>query len=607
MMPRSPNCRAGGRCPVRAIPLWCVGIWLSSAHAQAPVTVWSTDLQTDDGGLTASGDPGQWEWGPIESGPDGGPTGTYGWGTRLDDIHMNNADDRLTFPDVDLSALTQPILVVEHWYDLEPDGSDFGLVEQLMDGGWQTAVPLVGSSLFEGQSDGWETLYLPLDELESLHQVRFRFLADASVARDGWYVGTVSVVDGDPVPPSVFITQFPEDTQDLDGPFPVEAVVEDNSSVARVELVWYAGGAERSNEPMVPVGDGRYSGNLPGADPGTDFVWWVEATDGAENVSVATGPSFRVYLPAPTALTGPEGRWLDTTVPLSWTAPESIWPITGYTVYRNQEPVGTSLTESATVPVSGPRDIFTVVASFATDRGTLDGDPSVPTSVEAYPPTILRVSPAAAWPGDTLVVELTGRYLRLSQDDFTVSLGAGFLVEAVDVIDADTARIRVQVSSDATPGTRSIELRWPDLTVIAQDAFEVRSDASRPRMRSIEPGRLILGTRETLVVRTSVDLPEDLRLDLGPGVVTESATRLDDTTARFIVSTANDAPIGAHQTELDIGTRLLPGPPIDVRPPQPASNTRCGVLSHHGAWIWVVGLCAAGLRRRSAFGREQIG
>jgi len=589
----------------RPILLW-LG-WTAVAQAEAPVTVWSTDLQSDDGGLSASGDPGQWEWGLVESGPAEGFEGPQAWGTRLGTVHMNNADDRLTMPAVALDTLSSPVLVMQHWHDFEPDGSDLGFLEQKVDNAWQAAVPLVGATLFEGSSEGWQTTYLPLDGLPSLDHVRLRFLADAAVARDGWFVGSIALVDGDPVPPVATILSSPEDTQDLDGPHPVEVVVEDNGSVVRVDLVWYAGGAERAMAAMPPVGDGIFEGTFPGVDPGTDFVWWVEATDSAGNMSIATGPSFRVYLPAPTDLNAPTGRWTDTTVPLAWAAPDSIWPILGYTVYRNGERVAQSSTESATAPVSGPRDIFTVVATFDTDRGDLDGDPSVPASVEAYPPTILRVSPASAWPGDTLMVEVVGRYLRLSQDDFDVSLGPDITVSDVEVDDADTARIRVLVDQEATPGVRTIQLQWPDVTVIAEEAFEVRSDASRPRMRSIEPGQLILGTRDTLTVRTNVELPADLRLDLGTGVVTESATRIDENTAQFIVSTTNDAPVGAHASELDIGTRLLPGPPINVRPPQPTSNTRCASAARTPSWLWCLALALAFFRRRGPFRREQLG
>ncbi len=585
--------------------LW--SIWLSGAHADTPVLIWSTDLQADDAGLVPSGDPDQWEWGPVESGPGTGTAGPNAWATRLGSVHMNNADDRLTLPPMSLDGLEQPVLVLTHWYDFEPDGHDFGRVEQWVPDTWTTLAPLSGPPVFEGASDGWQISYLPLDGLSDLNHLRLRFFADASVARDGWVLGSIALVDGDPVPPIVSVLESPSATQDLNGPHPVEILATDNVGVEGVDLIWYAGGGERSTTPMSPLGDGGYAATFPGADPGTDFVWWAEAIDAAGNVGIATGPTFRVYLPAPEDLIAPEGRWVDTTVPLSWSAPDSIWPIVRYTVYRNGEAVATSVEPSTTAPVSGPRDSFHVVATFDTENGLLDGDPSAPRAVEAYPPTILRVSPASAWPGDTLIVEVVGRYLRLTADELVVALGTGVEVTAVEVLDADTARIGIEVDADTSPGIRTITLAGRDWAVSAEGAFEVRSDTSRPRIRAIEPTRLIRGTRENLIVRTNVTLPDDLRLDLGTGIVVESARRVDQDTARFIVSTANDAPLETRQPELDIGTRLLPGPPVEVRAPLPKSNTRCATVDGRSHWMWCL-LVVVGLgRRRSPFRWPDLG
>ncbi len=582
--------------------------WLLAAAlagAAPPVTVWSTDLQADDGSLVPSGSPGQWEWGEVVGGPGSGVTGPKAWATRLDQVHMNNADDHLGLPDIPLDDTLHPVLVLTHWYELEPDDADHGQVELRETVDWAATFPLEGPASFQGSSDGWKTDYFPLDGLSSLADVRLRFQADSSVARFGWVVGELTLVDGDPVPPSVVITEHPEDTQDLAGPHPVAAVVTDNVEVSQVELVWYAGAGEPTRAPMVEL-DGQFEGSLPGAAPGTAFVWWVEAQDTAGNIGVATGPSFRVYLPAPTNLTAPEGRWVDTTVPLQWEAPESIWPVRRYTIYRNGAKVQDSTSERASAPVTGPRDTFTVSAWFDTDNGTLEGDPCDSVGVEAHPPTILRIAPSAAWPGDTLVMEVVGRYLLLTPSDLTVDAGPGITVDNIDVVDVDTVRVRVTVDDRAAPGTNTVTLRTNGQEVSADGAFEIRSDSTRPGIRRIAPSSLVRGERQTLTLRTNVSLPTDLRLHLGTGVVVESATRLDDLNAKFVVSTAYDAPTGKRVPELDIGTRLLTGPSLDVRAPQPESNTGCHTTPvrppHSSGWMWVALIMGVG----SAFRRQEV-
>ena len=573
------------------------------AAAAPPVTVWSTDLQADDGGLVPSGDPDQWAWGTIEAGPEEGFAGPNGWATRLAQVHMNHADDRLTLPTRSLSDTTQPVLVLTHWHDLEPGDDDYGVVE-FHDGiTWSPVAPLDGPEAFDGESEGWRTDYFPLDRVADLSDVRLRFFADGAVARDGWVVGAVELVDGDPVPPRVSIHTAPTDTQDIPGPYPVEAHATDDVAVTDVRLVWYAGASERAEAPMNEAEPGVFTGGLPGADPGTSIVWWVEARDAAENVGIATGPTFRVYLPAPTHLQAPDGRIVDTTVPLTWTPPDTPWDITDYIVYRGGEPVASTPAPPIDAPVASAHDVFTVSARFDTSSGYFEGDQSDPVDVTAYPPTILRVAPAAAWPGDTLHIEVQGRYLLLEDGAVSLDLGSGLTVDQLEVIDVDTIEARVQVADSASPGPRTVAIDTDHHTVTAHGAFDVRTDSTRPVIRATNPAFLVRGERERLLVRTNVALPDDPRLDLGPGIVIEDAVRLDDTIARFTVSVASDAVLGDRTPELDIGTRLLSGPTVDIRAPQPAPETLCAATPRTSfGWLSLPALLA--LFRRRSLGRE---
>jgi len=582
-------------------------------QAAPPVPIWTTDLQANDGGLISSGDPDQWAWGAVTKGPGAGFSGPNGWATRLDRVHTNSADDRLLLPPVDLTGLDQPVLIVTHWYDFEPGDGDFGSVEVLRGGEWTALTPTSGAAELVGASGDWQTDYFPLRDagVDNLSSVRFRFQADEAVARDGWVLGELALVDGDPIPPEVDLIVAPTDTQDIPGPHRVEVEAWDDVGVESVRLIWFTAADERSERAMEATGPATWEGALPGADPGTTFVWWVEAADAAENIGVASGPSFRVFLPAPTGLTAPEGRIVSTTVPLEWTAPLTPWEVLQYTVYRDGIPVTTSTGVSVQAPVSDGGNVFAVTADFDTDEGVFEGDPSQPVTVDAYPPAILRISPASAWPGDTLNVEIQGRYLLLESGDCSVHVGTDITVLQTEVIDVDTLRVQLQVAADAEARAHTIAVRTHGTRITAEDAFEVREDATRPRVDSIAPSFLLRGESQLLRIRTNVVLPEAPRLNPGAGIVVESTRRVGEYTAEFAVTVAPDARLGLRTPEVDIGTRLLTGPTMEVRAPQPTTETLCGIGPRmppmHGGVLIAMVATLAGWRRRSQPGGETAG
>jgi len=572
--------------------------WLMVGLAHGSTPVWSTDLQESGGGLSVSGDPGQWEWGAVESGPGAGLHGTQAWATRLQTVHMNDTDDRLTFPDVDLSRATRPVLVLEHWFDLEPDDEDLGVVEVFDGISWVPWAPVRGPDEVRGTSDGWQEDYFDLSGLASLSQVRLRFRSDTAVARDGWYIGGLQVLDGDPVPPVIEILDSPSDTQDLSGPYPVTVTTSDDVGVEDIYIDWYTADGAGSTPPLTDNSGGTWSGALQGQPPGTTYVWWVVATDAAGNEAFASGPVFRVYLPAPTDLTGPEDRVVAPTATLSWTAPESIWPIVDHRVYRDGHLVAVTGSTEVEAPVVGPEDRFTVSATFQTSLGEFEGDESAPVWVEAHPPTITYLSPAGGWPEDQLRIDLEGRYLLLQAGDITLDLGPGLTVSELEVVDVDRLRAFVELSSDATAGVRDVTLHTAGQDIVADSAFEVRSGDSRPRVLALSPARLVQGRRATVDLQANVALSADARVDLGEGVVVESVVEQGDRRIRLQVAAASDAPVGIRRVEADIGTRILTGDDLfRVVPPEPPPQTLCAAYESESS-LGLLGILFYGLARR---------
>ncbi len=577
---------------------WLAWLLVGITHASTPI--WTTDFQTSGSGLWVSGDPGQWEWGAVESGPGTGLYGTQAWATRLQTVHMNDTDDLLTFPDVDLSSAARPVLVLEHWFDLEPDGDDLGTVEVFDGIRWVSWAPVRGQSEVRGTSDGWQEAYFDLSGLVSLSQARLRFRSDTAVARDGWYIGGLQVIDGDPIPPLVDILESPSDTQDLIGPYPVLVSATDDLGIEDIYIDWYAVDGAGSTPSLMDLGDGTWSGALPSRSPGATYVWWVVARDAAGNETFARGPSFRVYLPAPTDLTGPEDRIVAPTAPLTWTAPESIWPILHHRVYRNGQLVEVTSSPSADAPVVGPEDRFTVSATFQTSLGALEGDESEPTYVNAHPPRINYLSPAGGWPEEQLRIELEGRYLLLQADDNTLDLDLGpdLMVSDLEVIDVDRLRAFVELSPDAEAGVRDVTLHTAGQTVVAEGAFEVRSGDSRPRVLALSPARLMQGRRATVELQANVPLTADARVDLGEGVVVESVVQQGDRRIRLQVAAGSDAPVGMRRVEVDIGTRILAGrDTFRVVAPEPPPQTQCATHGA-GASLGLLGVILCSLARR---------
>ncbi len=159
------------------------------------------DLESDDGGFTASG---SWQWG--EDSTAGAASGTKVWGTVLGADYTDDAGWTLTSPTVTLgSDLDSATLDFAQWYAIE-DGYDGGQVQISVDGGGFTLLTPVGgypnSSIdglgnqagFTGGSGGWVSARFDLDAYIG-HDiaVRWRFGSDGSIEDRGWYIDDIRI------------------------------------------------------------------------------------------------------------------------------------------------------------------------------------------------------------------------------------------------------------------------------------------------------------------------------------------------------------------------------------------------------------------------------
>lgn len=584
--------------------------------ALAAETVLQIDLSESDGGLVAGGDPLQWEWGTVDPdvGPRGGWLGAAAWGTRLDGPYMHEADDWLRLPPRDLTGLSEPHLGLTHWYQIQADG-DLARIEVQSDGAWAPLEPVYGYPWpggWAGDSGGWQTAWVDLAGIQDLSQVRLAFTSTPALAQDGWYLGAIEIVDGDPVPPRVELLQVPRDTTQVERAHAVRARIDDDRGVLGAELRWVAGGADAGSAPLLEDAEG-WTGQIPPMAPGTSVVWWVSATDG-ENTGIAEGDPFRVYLPAPFGLEGPTGRVVGTSAELRWQPPLSRYPITAYEVWREGIRIitvtpraGGTPEPHAEVPLEGPVDHLEVRAVFSTPTGLWTGDPSAPLAIEASVPAVTELAPSAAWPGDRLRIDLRGETLLLQAGDTTVDLGEGVEVLSIDVIDANSLQAVIQVAEDARPGPRALRLQSGPVALDVPGRFEVEDGADRPRVLALSPARLEQGGSRRVEISINVDLQEAPIVELGDDLIVTGVRLRGPRAIEASVTAPPGAGTGPREVLVDDGARLLRGARLTVVPPAAPPARVCGAAGAPAPAL--LPLLAAGmlLWRRSSRGRRRAG
>jgi len=597
------------------------GPWSALAGTTAPTLVTSWDFESDDGGFTSGGDLPQWQWGEPQVGPASAHSGNYVWGTALDDLYLRENENTLTLTALDLSAVDQPVLIIQSWLDLA--SGDSAHIE-LDDGtGFALATPVYGYDGIDSlvsSDDTWTPLYIDLGGLTDLSAVRL-VLASAASRAYGWYIDDVELWSGDAVPPQVSqVDTVAEWTRFDQGPS-ITATIQDNRSLSGADLAWSldpsteGGTTDLSSgvASFTALGGGRFQTTLPAIPPGT-LTWTIQADDGINSViwPDKLGQQTTVYLPPPTTLLGPDSHWWGSTVPLSWTAPDSDETVVGYRVYRDDSMVAETTDTSIDAPAVGPTDSFSVTTLFDTSLGQLEGRAVGPVLVDVAVPALDSVDPLFAYQGDLVRVTVAGTSLLMDANTLqadALSLGSGILAEAVDVEHVDRAIFTVLVDPTAPIGTRDAVLSLDDQQVILEDAFSVQSGDDRPAVLSVAPSAEVQGATDTLTITLSTP-PDGLpTLDLGQGIVVEDVS-VDGSLITADIAVANDAALGARTVTVDDGLRILEltdGFTVRAWSQQINSTCACGVISGRGAsgsrtlcWTLALGVLVLGRRRPPA-------
>ncbi|MEZ4319824.1 MAG: fibronectin type III domain-containing protein [Myxococcota bacterium] len=508
-------------------------------------------LDQGEGGLSTSDPLPQWEYGTATTGPMTAPV----WGTRLAGSYLNDASASLEIPLPDRSGTTRPVLVVEHWYAFAP--VDKGLFEVDSGSGFETVEPIAGYPNvdgYTGSSAGWVQSGLDLTGLPSTARVRMRLIADDAQRGPGWYVRAVRLEDGDPIPPVVTVTSSPEDTQDPTGPYPIEVDIFEDVQIEAASVVWSAGAASGRETLVGSVGSG-FTAAIPGQPAGESVVWSVEVTDCA-STTVVVGDPFRVFLAAPTGLTGPDQpHVVARSVTLSWAPPDSPHAPLAYEIeaVETGRIVGPFAATSGDVPlVPGEAQDFVVRALY--DAGT--GDDSEVLSLDVEVPELAGVAPNAVFPGDHVYVELEGRSLYLLGGLSSVSFGNGVGVESFDVRDVNRAVARVAVAPDAAPGERTVVLTGAQGAFAFEGAFSVLDGADAPRIVSVEPGSIVQGEELEVTVVASQPFAGPIAITTDDELLPGGTPSVDGAVLTVRIAASGRARSGEHDVILDDGERL---------------------------------------------------
>ncbi len=568
------------------------------AVAGAAELLWSADLEGDDGGLTVYGETMQWEWGEIASGPGASYDGSACWATRVGGWYLNDSTDYLELSGLPVDGAARPVLALQHWYEvLKGDSCSV----ELLDGGvWTPVEPIYGypePDGFIGHGASWRQAWFDLSQATS-GDVRFVISTDGAGADDGWYLDDLELWDGDVVPPQVSFDGCLPDTEDLEGPFVVEATVSDDLALSSVLLVYSIDGGAERRRAMSGEGAPVYWATIPGQPLGSLVRYHIEARD-EENLSrVPEEPcSFEVRLPAPRDPSGPDGVVWGDTAPLSWRAPLSSHELVAYRLYRDDRLLLETEDTQVDAPVLTGEQEFTVSGLYSEGEGAR----SEPLSVRAAVPAVESLQPTGGYQGDHLRLELTGEYLLLEQGDLQMDLGDGVRIIDHDVRDVDYAFVTVFVAETAPVGMRDLLLTTGGHEVLAEQAFEVLAGSERPRLTGIEPGTVRQGDELDLLVSAShafADLPS---VWLGDHIVVSSTELLEDDLLSVSAVVPYTTPLGMQNLEVDDGVRIFDGLQLQVRdyiapvdPGGDCSHTRGG----RGPWLMLLGLVATLLRRR---------
>ena len=282
--------------------------------------------------------------------------------------YPNNANIWLKSQPIDLTGATGATL--SYWTHWEIENNwDFGVVEISTNNGvtWQHLVAphmdeasgsgtqQTGLHGYDGTQNSW--VYEEIDLSAYVGQtvyLRFRLMSDGSINEDGWYLDDIQILQYSPnanIPPYISSVSNPGFQQYTGQPYPVDAIIVDNDSIASAEIYYSTDDGQTFQSVSMTGNDSLYTGYIPPLGPGSSVRYYVEAIDNQGSYSrypynapdsllsftiLGTGPAIAVS-PSQLNFTVPQLFWQQQSLtisnpgnqPLTFTITDSIVAMPG--------------------------------------------------------------------------------------------------------------------------------------------------------------------------------------------------------------------------------------------------------------------------------------
>jgi hypothetical protein len=513
-----------------------------------PALVQAVDLSEGPGGLTAIGDSAQWEWGTFEA-----PPGGVGWATGLQRAYRHNAADALwwSLP----GGAEERWLAVDHAFAVSL-GDRAEVLGELTEGALERLVPAYGypaEAGFVGESDGFRRDWVRVPA--GANAVGLQLVSDAAGSDQGWFVTRLELWDGDPVPPELLVLEAPGDTQDLLGPYLVLLQAQDQASTPEVTVAWSSSAGASGVVVAADRGGGTFQAELPGQPAGTTVSWSATASDGTNRAFAPLEGelSFRTFLAPPTDLRRLDAGRVAQAVRLGWEPPDSPHPVLRYELTGSALPSPVSaIAPPVDLPLAGPGEVV-VRAAYAEGLG----EPSLPLSLEVEVPSLVRLTPDQAFPGESWRASLELRSAYLMAGEVDLDLGPGLVLEDVAVLDVDRASFDLRIDPDAQPGPRDLIVQTPLVNAFFPAALVLGDPEDAPRVVRVAPAVVQQGAQVDLELTANVPWSASTRIvgDDDLLIVGSELLSSGPLSASLVVDAR--ARLGAHRLTVEVDGRLL--------------------------------------------------
>ena len=181
------------------------------------------------------------------------------------------------------------------------------------------------------------------------------------------------------------------------------------------------------------------------------------------------------------------------------------------------------------------------------------------------PATVQSVSPAAAVPGQTLSVTITGVFSNFFQGSTVASFGPDISVGGaaagsfgpITVVSATSATAQIALTSTAAPGVREVDMRTGSELAVLRNGFNVSSTAVLTKANPNAGQQGQQNVSVALTGRFTHFLQGTTTASFGAGITVASLTVSSATSATAVLNISATAAAGARNVTITTGAEVV--------------------------------------------------